>query len=393
MYFSNASFVATALLAASSVNGHMIMAHPIPYSPGSLNNSPLAADGSDFPCKLRSDTYTVSSMNTVSIGERIELNFTGSATHGGGSCQLSLTTDMQPSKNTVWQVIHSIEGGCPANVDGNLAANPNGSGASNFFFQVPSGIAPGQYTLAWTWFNRIGNREMYMNCAPMKVTGGTSSKREVVEEQTTAISKRSSFPPLFVANVNGCTTKEGVDIRFPDPGASVEYDGQPSNLQPVGQAACTGGPGPGPTGASPSNTAPASSAAPTSAATSAASSVSAGSGGVFAQGAGSQSTTSATSVLPAATSAAASPPGTGSSTTSGALSGACSTEGQWNCIGGTTFQRCASGVWSVVEPVAAGTSCTAGQSTNLKVAAAKRDDESVSNLHRRRVFTPSQLKE
>lgn len=60
-------------------------------------------------------------------------------------------------------VIHSIEGGCPANVDGNLPADPNGDGASTFQFSIPDGINPGDYVLAWTWFNKIGNREMYMN--------------------------------------------------------------------------------------------------------------------------------------------------------------------------------------------------------------------------------------
>jgi hypothetical protein len=33
--------------------------------------------------------------------------------------------------------------------------------------------------------------------------------------------------PMFVANVNGCTTKESVDIRFPQAGDNVEYKGQP----------------------------------------------------------------------------------------------------------------------------------------------------------------------
>lgn len=42
---------------------------------------------------------------------------------------------------------------------------------------------------------------------------------------------------------------------------------------------------------------------------------------------------------------------------------ACKPEGYWNCHkGGTSFQRCASGTWSVVMHVAPGTKCIPGQS-------------------------------
>nr|4MAH_A Chain A, AA11 Lytic Polysaccharide Monooxygenase [Aspergillus oryzae]4MAI_A Chain A, AA11 Lytic Polysaccharide Monooxygenase [Aspergillus oryzae] len=216
---------------------HMMMAQPVPYGKDTLNNSPLAADGSDFPCKLRSNTYQVTEENTAAIGQSMPLSFIGSAVHGGGSCQVSLTTDREPTKDSKWIVIKSIEGGCPANVDGNLSGGPTSTGASKFTYTIPEGIEPGKYTLAWTWFNRIGNREMYMNCAPLTVTGSSSKRDEVPKEKT--VEKRSAnFPPMFVANVNGCTTKEGVDIRFPNPGSIVEYAGDKSNLAAEGSQAC-----------------------------------------------------------------------------------------------------------------------------------------------------------
>jgi hypothetical protein len=55
----------------------------------------------------------------------------------------------------------------------------------------------------------------------------------------------------------------------------------------------------------------------------------------------------------------------------------CATEGQWNCIGGTAFQRCASGKWSPVQSMAAGTACSPGLSAKLW---AKRH-----NRHNRRI--------
>ena len=209
----------TALLSTSLADAHVRLDTPVPFDKAGLNNWPLAADGSDFPCKLRPTVYDLpagtdrSTMNIMKIGDQQPLSFIGSGTHGSGSCQVSLTTDLKPSKDTKWQVIHSIEGGCPANVAGNLPEDPDGHGASTFHFTIPDGIAPGQYTLAWTWFNRIGNREMYMNCAPINVVA--AAKKRNAPEPVISISKRD-FPAMFVANIN--TTKKNFDIRFPDPG-------------------------------------------------------------------------------------------------------------------------------------------------------------------------------
>lgn len=46
---------------------------------------------------------------------------------------------------------------------------------------------------------------------------------------------------------------------------------------------------------------------------------------------------------------------------------ACSQDGQWNCIGGKQFQRCASGTWSSAMAVAAGTSCSPGLNMNMAI--------------------------
>lgn len=54
--------------------------------------------------------------------------------------------------------------------------------------------------------------------------------------------------------------------------------------------------------------------------------------------------------------------------TGGGETGPCTIEGIFNCIGGSNFQRCASGVWSVVQQMAAGTTCQEGQSQGLAIA-------------------------
>jgi hypothetical protein len=49
-----------------------------------------------------------------------------------------------------------------------------------------------------------------MNCAYLKVVGASTS---------------FTAPKMFVANVGQCTTTEGVEISFPNPGDNVEYGG------------------------------------------------------------------------------------------------------------------------------------------------------------------------
>ncbi|KAL8875157.1 MAG: hypothetical protein Q9198_006441, partial [Flavoplaca austrocitrina] len=94
-------------------------------------------------------------------------------------------------------------------------------------------ISPGDYTWAFTWFNKIGDREMYMNCAPITVIA-TSEKRFLTEatevNNSSSISDLDdrnlrqrdggldSLPDMFMANVgNGCSTAaSGTDLKFPD---------------------------------------------------------------------------------------------------------------------------------------------------------------------------------
>ena len=187
-------------LFASMAWGHMIMQQPVPYGVDTLNNSPL---GADYPCKQRAGAYEVSEMNNIVAGTDQALTFSGTAVHGGGSCQISISTDKEPTAQSQFKVIHSIIGGCPG-VDG---------GPGEFSFQVPKEFPNGEYALAWTWFNKIGNREMYMNCAPVTITGGSDND-----------SFLDSLPDMFVANIpdTECTTPEGKDIVFPEGGDSVE---------------------------------------------------------------------------------------------------------------------------------------------------------------------------
>lgn len=388
--FTVKAFTATLSL-FSAVNAHMMMSSPAPYGKSTLDNSPLLADGSDFPCKQRSGVYDLEgASNNLVIGQSNTLSFIGSAVHGGGSCQVSLTTDAAPTKDSKWMVIHSIEGGCPSNVTGNLDADAAGTGAATFDYTIPDTISPGEYTIAWSWVNKIGNREFYMNCGPASISGA-SKKRYAPAPK---VSKRqSTFPDMFVANlasVNDCTTVEGDDTEYPDPGSSLVKGTIGVNLQPA-PACAAGSAG---AAAAPTATAAAGSSE-TSAVSSAAASFAAGGAssaagtattatadnpGVFATGSAAASSavmatsTAVVSPIPVAgttTAAAAGSESTASSSTgtvTGAQTGACTDEGEWNCIDGSSFQRCASGQWSVVMEMATGTTCTPGMSDTFSMS-------------------------
>ncbi|KAH7310371.1 hypothetical protein BKA65DRAFT_414014 [Rhexocercosporidium sp. MPI-PUGE-AT-0058] len=388
-------------------SSHMIMNSPTPFGKSSLNNSPLDASGSDFPCKQRPGVYNAEgASNTWPLGSTQSLSFTGSATHGGGSCQVSISYDKAPTASSTWKVIHSIEGGCPIKgVAGNNGNNANAVNPDTYPFKVPEDLPTGTAVMAWTWFNKIGNREMYMNCAPITLTSGSSKRNDeseiearnatqLVERDTAAF---DALPNMFIANIpsESCLSVDSNDLAFPDPGDSVVR---------LGLATATPSPPTGPscgvTGSPPKATGASSAAASPPKATQKPTSAAGIPGGVFATvptSAASEATKAPVSSANPIVSAApvASPPsvapvapvaspvasavspapssgtsnGTTGSGTAQVAGSACATEGMWNCIGGTAFQQCGSGTWSVVQQLAAGTSCSAGESAAINITA------------------------
>ncbi|KAI8688707.1 hypothetical protein NCS55_00125000 [Fusarium keratoplasticum] len=429
MKFFGIESAALALGLAGLAQAHMEMTNPPPFKSkanphanGDVDYSmtaPLEAGGGNFPCKGYHSLFGTPAGASVAdwkAGGSYSMTITGGANHGGGSCQASLSFD----KGETWKVIHSYVGNCP------------GAGTTSYDFKVPADTPSGEAIFAWTWFNQIGNREMYMNCAAVTIGGGSKKRASAL----------SSRPSMFVANVNnGCSTEEGSDLEFPDPGPDTSNDSS-KTAPPKGSCASGSGSGSGggssggdsgatpssPAGGDNSSGAP-SSAAPVSAPTqtqSAAepsqpaaeptqsageSSAPAGGapsqvpGGVFitvsfpaegteapvaaptdtmmtltksAPGTGNEPVpTSVVQPEPVPTTPAGTPeaaptapatPGSGSGdggSDSGSGDGqahtagtACTSEGEWNCIGGSKYQRCASGRWSVVQSMASGTTCS-----------------------------------
>ncbi|KAI0124839.1 hypothetical protein BJ170DRAFT_726500 [Xylariales sp. AK1849] len=420
---------------------HMNMADPTPlrYKGNPYVNGDVDSDitspntAATFPCKGALSVFSGAEGTPVAAwapGSQQTITLEGGATHDGGSCQVSLSYD----GGSNWTAIYSKIGDCPT--DPKLS------------FTVPDDAPAGdKVLLGWTWINHTGNREYYMNCASINITGSSTKKREVPKfAKERGVSKRATAfkdrPAMFVANLfttagNACV-KEGVDVIYPNPGPDVD-NVSTSGGPPVDCATQEPITGDGDSGSGSSSSAVASapatsvvSSSPAATSTSvyvsssfvpvksqplftntsvtltslASSSPteltsltvipitktssktteltsSSSTGGVFVTtpvtsatsvptsttlatsatvggGAGSDSSSSA---VVSKTSSAAPASGTGS--TSGAQSGACTDEGQWNCLDGSSFQRCASGAWSAVMPMAAGTNCSPGMSDTL----------------------------
>ena len=251
-----ASFKALVLFFAHLANAHLKLEQPVPYGVTSLNTEPLEPTGADWPCKQRPGGYDITKWNIMPIGSNQTMSFQGQATHGGGSCQISLTKDTPPTTQSVFKVIKSIEGGCPSTNPGNVGTDPFGYGADKFTFTIPDAIAPANYTLAWTWFNKIGNREMYMNCAPVTVvvpasklrrhsrcSAAAADLRQRTTSTTSTTDGLSALPDIFRANSgNGCETPpSGTVLAIPPEnlGTVVQRIGSEPLAPPVGD--CGGG--------------------------------------------------------------------------------------------------------------------------------------------------------
>ncbi|KAI9712546.1 MAG: hypothetical protein M1812_006855 [Candelaria pacifica] len=209
------------------VGAHMFMANPPALksisnkntvSPDYSLTSPLMADGSDYPCKgyhKLLGTPEGAAVASWAAGSSQHFTLQGGASHSGGSCQASLSFDGGKS----FKVVKSFIGDCPA------------ANGGDFSFTVPTHVPSNATALfAWTWFNQVGNREMYMDCATVSITNGTGSNLD-------------GLPELFKANIgNGCTTADNADVVFPSPGSDVVNISQkPAPPQGICQQATPGG--------------------------------------------------------------------------------------------------------------------------------------------------------
>ncbi|KAK9764014.1 hypothetical protein K7432_008846 [Basidiobolus ranarum] len=105
-----------------------------------------------YPCKGYEQGGIV---QTVKAGGSIQVKLSGIATHKGGHCQFAISYD----KGQTFAVLETIYSDCIIASKEYSVTIPNTAGSSkNVIF-------------AWTWINKIGNREYYMNCADIEIQG------------------------------------------------------------------------------------------------------------------------------------------------------------------------------------------------------------------------------
>ncbi|KAK5656776.1 hypothetical protein OQA88_4324 [Cercophora sp. LCS_1] len=203
----------TFLLLATLTTAHMWLSDPPalksrtnPYAGTDIDYSlasPLNSSGNNYPCKgylSLLNTPGGTPVATWPAGSTQQFAISGGASHAGGSCQASLSID----GGRTFRVMHSYVGGCPT-----------GDGATCQFTVPEDTPSSDGAVFSWTWFNKLGNREMYQNCAVVKVTSGGGS------------GDFRGRPEVFKANVgNGCATVESTDLMFPQPGSEVSVVGE-----------------------------------------------------------------------------------------------------------------------------------------------------------------------
>lgn len=125
------------LFFSTLVSAHIRMIQPAPLNGDHDENKNPLGSGNPYPCQGYVTSYPFRSSTKYEAGSEQTLQLEGSATHGGGSCQISLSYD----NGTTFRVIESIIGGCT--LDRSLT------------FIVPEDAPTGGALLSWTWFNKM----------------------------------------------------------------------------------------------------------------------------------------------------------------------------------------------------------------------------------------------
>ncbi|KAK9693792.1 hypothetical protein K7432_013725, partial [Basidiobolus ranarum] len=161
---------------------HMELVDPAPrkskfnpfYKGGSVDydmSAPLN-DGFSYPCR----GYGAGpSVGTYTAGGSVQVRLDGEAPHNGGHCQFSLSVD---GGNT-FVVMKTVMGDCMI-------------ATRTYSVPIPKNAPNGKVVFGWSWINKTGNREYYMNCADITIQGGSG--------------QCISGPKNFIANLPGYPT-------------------------------------------------------------------------------------------------------------------------------------------------------------------------------------------
>ncbi|KAJ2436917.1 hypothetical protein GGF42_008797 [Coemansia sp. RSA 2424] len=171
----------SAILAmATRVWAHMSMIGPCPrYNSQGINcpalppgeaidyneSSPISSSGVALQpfCKYATPWPTPAAQWTA--GQSITVNFSNyGSEHNGGHAEFSLSYDAGKSFVVIYRVLS------------HFFYDAQGNYQFNYTFALPASV-PGSDSaiFAWSWVNSMGNREFYMNCADVAISGTSES--------------------------------------------------------------------------------------------------------------------------------------------------------------------------------------------------------------------------
>jgi hypothetical protein len=110
-----------------------------------------------FPCK----GFPVGPSTTTYNDNTISVTLEGTAVHGGGHCQFGISYD-----NKNFLVLKTVLNSCLLD-------------SMTYTFNLPDNAPGGDLIVFWTWVNRIGNREYYMECADVTVNNSNLENKQV----------------------------------------------------------------------------------------------------------------------------------------------------------------------------------------------------------------------
>ncbi|KAJ1917577.1 hypothetical protein H4219_003140 [Mycoemilia scoparia] len=168
---SHIAFTIVALLATSPIStvmGHMRILKPAPREGTTTDPAASLTNGDS---KGLCQGLPKGSPIDVQAGNTLSLKFTdGSknegAAHGGGHCQFGVSYD----GGETFVVVHDEFKHCFKKGP----SSDNTPEVTNYDIELPADLPDGEAVFGWVWNNAIGNREFYMNCIDINVTGGGS---------------------------------------------------------------------------------------------------------------------------------------------------------------------------------------------------------------------------
>jgi len=162
-----------------------------------LNVSP---DFFSFPCKGFPKGPVVATFEKNEITITLE----GTATHGGGHCQFGISYD---DNNFV--VLKTVLNECLLNT-------------MSYSYEIPTYARGDNITVFWTWINRIGNREYYMECADVNVK--TNGKMTNIPGKELLIVNLPGYPTVPEWEVGAPSSLDGRDLFYSRKNINVNYD-------------------------------------------------------------------------------------------------------------------------------------------------------------------------